>query len=223
MIDVIIVSWAKDDKFKAMTEQAIRTAQLDEVNVIVVEQNKAVTYDVQTLHYDFAFNYNKCLNLGLSVCNNDYVALCNNDLIFSKNWSTNLINVLEMGYNTVSPYCPKSHPRKNILQGDYLYEGFEMGVDFIGWCIVAKRSLVDEIGLNEEVEFWYSDNLLNAQLIYLGKKHALVCNAIVEHIDIGTKTLRTLSNSQIDKYTRGQQKIYKQELKKFYANRKKSV
>ena len=48
MIDVIIVSYAKDDNFRQMTEKAIKTAQLDEVNVIVVEQNKQIFYDVMS-------------------------------------------------------------------------------------------------------------------------------------------------------------------------------
>ena len=217
MVDVIIVSFAKDDKFKAMTEKAIKTALLDEVNVIVVEQNKAVRYDVMTLHYDFPFNYNKCLNFGLDSCHGEYVILCNNDLVFSENWATNLITVLEMGFDTVCPYCPNAH--RNREKGDHLYEGFEMGVEFVGWCIAAKRDLIDEIGLNEEIEFWYSDNLLNEQLKRSGKKHALVCNSIVEHVGGGTVTLRSSDKKLIEKFTRGQQSIYKRELKK-YAKRK---
>ena len=221
MIDVIIVSWALDAKFKKMTQAAIDTCRLDKVNIIVVEQNKKVKYDVQTLHYDFEFGYHRCLNLGLKYCKNKYVALCNNDLLFRKDWAKNLVAILELGFDTVCPYCPKSHPQKGKEHGNYIYEGWEMGSDFIGWCIAGEVELFRELKLTEEIDFWYSDNLLNEQLRLLGKKHALVCNSIVEHLDIGTKTLRSLPHHQMEHYTRGQQPAYKEELRKLYAKRKR--
>lgn len=222
MIDVIIVSWGRDEKFRRMTQQAVDSAKKDEVNVIVVEQQKGVIYKgCMVLYYDFDFNYNRCLNLGLKECKGRYVALCNNDLKFEKNWSRNLIRVLEMGYDTVCPYCPRSHKWRGVEGGNWLYEGFRMGYEFIGWCIMGRRELFEDIGLNEKIEFWYSDNYMAEVLKFNKKKHALVGNSIVEHLDLGSKTLNSLEGKKKRELTSKQKRIFDKERRVLYAKRKR--
>ena len=216
-MDVIIVSYAIDDKFRAMTQQAIDTCGC---NVVVIEQNKKVNYNVKTLHYDFRFNYHKCLNLGLKECSG-YVALCNNDLRFTEGWDQKLINVLELGFDTVCPFCPASHPRWGFEQGDHYYEGFQVGHEFIGWCIAGKKELFKEVPLNENIEFWYSDNYYAKALQVAKKKHALVANSVVEHLNLGSKTIYAVDKSTMTYLTRGQKAKFNKETRKLYAKGKR--
>lgn len=221
MVDVIIVSYGKDEKFRRMTQEAVNSAKLDDVNVIVVEQQKGVVYKgCKVLYYDFEFNYHRCLNLGLKESKGIYVALCNNDLKFSKDWSRNLIRILEMGYDTVCPYCPRSHKWRGIEGGNYLYEGSRMGFEFIGWCIMGRRELFNEVVLNENIGFWYSDNLLREELMIKKKRHALVGNSIVEHLDFGSKTLNSLDRKKKAELTSRQKRLFDKEKRRLYAKRK---
>jgi len=211
----IVVSYAKNEALQEMTQRAIDSAG---VPVIVVEQNDEVNYiNANTLHYNFKFNYNKCLKLGLAFCNSKYVALCNNDLIFHKDWDKKLITVLERGFDTVCPYCPRTHKERKRDKGNYIYVGYQMGYEFVGWCIAGKTELFKEIGLNEKIEFWYSDNFLAKQLQKEKKRHALVCNSFVEHIDAGSITLKQVNASLMRELTLKQKRIYEKEVKKLYA------
>ena len=175
----------------------------------------------KTVYYDFEFNYNKCLNYGVNMTSNNYVCLCNNDLEFEKNWAINITRGMEfMNCQTSSPFSRYTiHEQVHKVQ-DSAYKSFQVGREFLGWCIMCKREIFSKIKLSEFTKFWYSDNLLNEQLKRSGKKHALVCNSIVEHVGGGTLTLRSSSKKLIEKYTRGQYGIYKRELKR-YANAKR--
>jgi len=66
-MDIIIISNAKEERFRSMTQNAIdsaiETTKNHNVRIIVVEQQN-IDYNVETIHYDFEFNYNKVANLG---------------------------------------------------------------------------------------------------------------------------------------------------------------
>jgi GT2 family glycosyltransferase len=216
-MQAIIVSWAKDEKFMKMTQQAVDSSNIE---CIVVEQNKGVKYSCKTIHYNFKFNYHRCMNLGLRHTTDKYVVICNNDLLFYPDWSDNLEDVLDLGYDTVCPYCPVSH-RGRLDMGNHIYEGFRVGFEFVGWCIAARRELFEEIPLNERIEFWYSDNWFAEALKVSGKRHALVCNSLVEHLEHGSRTLNTVSRTEQVKLTRGQQLNWSKEKSNLYAKRKR--
>lgn len=218
--DVIIVSYGKNNKFIKMTQRAVDTAIGNagcEIGVYVVEQARHVEYKrCQTIHYDFAFNYNKCLNYGISFTDAEKIVVCNNDLHFHEDWAINLNAAFLMGYDSACPYCPLHHKGK-FQQGRYLYPGDIMGKELVGWCIGLTRELYDKIGgFDESVEFWYSDNLYGIQMQSVGAKHTLVGSAFVEHLYSGSRTLRT--SERIKQLTEGQLARYK-EAKESYAKR----
>lgn len=158
-------------------------------NIVVIEQQDCDYEGVTTLHYDFAFNYHRCLNLGISQTKNPYIVLCNNDLVFEKDWAENLHEGFSMGYRSLSPYC-KTWTRQWFPSGRYIIEGYTIKIHIVGWCIAVERNVIKEIGgLNEGVEFWYSDDIYGIQIKNLGIVHGMVCCSFVHHMT--SKTLDT--------------------------------
>lgn len=189
MIDVLIPSYAKSETLKEVTDNCLKSlfesSEKVRFNAVVLEQNEEVEYDVTTLHYDFPFNYNKVLNYGISKTKSPYIILSNNDVHFHKGFAEALLRVFDMGYLSISPYCPKAH--KEFETGNHIIKGNITGKTLPGWCIAVKRDIFKIIGkLNEDVEFFFSDNAYCEQLNQAGITHALVCNSFVTHL--GSKT-----------------------------------
>ena len=167
------------------------------------------------LYYDFEFNYNKCLNLGFSVCKSKYVAFCNNDLHFGQDWAKNAVSA---GYLSVSPTA--KHIFKGVREGYAVGSSRKKQGQILGWCIIVDRIVMERIGgFDTPVKFWYSDNVYAEQLKAVGIKHALVGSSKVKHF-----TSRSLNNARVVKgkeraaMQKGQYKIFKQYKKEKYAN-----
>ena len=199
IVDLVIISNAKNEELKQMTQNTINSALCEKgVNVIVVEQNKEVKYRNSTTYYkDGEFNYNKFCNFGALKGNSKYIMFANNDLIFKEDW---LLELLKVKHNVVSPKCPKDERQKNIKGNS---SGYIVGVNFSGWCFMIKRSLWNRIGMfNEDYSFWFSDNVILEQLKEVGETPILVTNSIVEHL--GSTTLKSSDRVTADEYTWGQ-------------------
>ena len=209
-MDIIIISNGRTNYLRNITRNAIRTciesSDLIKFNFIVVEQDKKVTYkDVTTLHYDFEFNYHKCMNLGLQYSTTKYIALCNNDLDFRLHWAENIILAMGDTYLSASP-AKKRQQLKPV-------EGYTIGRHINGWCIVINRKLLDIIGeLDAGVRFWYSDNIYADQLKVNGIKHILVYESAVQHLHSLTlrqDRSRELMRKQYKNYITAREKYYK--------------
>ena len=97
-IDVVILSYAKNDYLKGLTDQTIATLMDSEdpakiyFNVIVIESDKKLQpyqFENSTTIYPVEkFGFNKYLNIGIKETSNKYICLANNDLIFHKGWAT---------------------------------------------------------------------------------------------------------------------------------------
>ena len=229
-VDIIIISWAKDEELRQVTLNAIDSLLEDKsvnYNVYVVESNKDVNYDyyndpsfhwgskhlyVETIHTDEPFGYHKYLNIGRRQGNSKYVALCNSDLTFEKGWALEIIKVMEEHPNikSASPWCPQTQ-KDNSQHKDKTYIGHRVRGELAGWCIFQQRDIYDQISeLNESVDFWFSDNIYADELKLRGIKHGLVCNSVVNHHDgnLGKTGNSAIDESTKQKYTMGQQKQY---------------
>jgi len=221
--DVIILSYSKTKQHKQITLDCIKSLveakNRIKINIIVLESYDAsVNFkNTKTIFYQQEkFNYNHSMNYGFSLTNSDYVFFCNNDLIFSDGWADACYHVFKMGYDSLSPYCSASHPRFTRT-GDYLVSGYQVGFHVSGWCIGVDRKMFKRIGgFNEAVRFWYSDNLYAEQLKIEGVKHALVCNSLVLHLDMGSKTLQTVPNRERASLTSVQRRIYEKEVRRLW-------
>jgi hypothetical protein len=215
-IDIVFVTNSKKAYLWAMTRNAIRTAKegagMQVGKVVVVEECRYARPQpgTKTLYYDFEFNYNKCLNLGFSLCNSKYIAFCNNDLYFHKNWARNAVRVIKgREFLSVSP------SPKNIYGG--LQVGYTVGKQLLGWCIIVDRVVIETIGgFDDPVRFWYSDDVYAEQLKAAGIKHALVGDSLVRHLKSVSLQKVVKGKLRMD-MQRGQRKIFDQYKKEKYG------
>lgn len=205
-VDIVILSNAKNDHLKSLTQQAIDTCVASETtiefNIIVIEQSN-VTYTGATVHYDNSeFNYNRFMNKGIALGSAQYVCICNNDLIFFKEWASVLITAMQKhDLLSACPICPNVQPLRLPLTEE-VYFGYRNSHEVSGWCIMMNRAILDIIGkLDEEFEFWFADNVYSEQLKKHGIQHAVVSNSVVEHL--GSRTLNTLDKRDKNKFTSG--------------------
>jgi GT2 family glycosyltransferase len=158
-------------------------------NVVIVESGD-YTVDMgqnDTIQYPKArFCYNHALNMGLEKTTNNWVVLANNDLIFKKGWMHEIIiaHNLRKDIESFSPWNDMWDWHRRYYGDEYphIIEGYRIGVELAGWCIIARRRIFDRVKLNERVNFWYSDNVYADELQIYGIKHALVTNSRVDHI-----------------------------------------
>jgi glycosyltransferase involved in cell wall biosynthesis len=169
-----------------MTQRAIESlveSEDIEFDIIVVDGNRnSVGFrGVKTITYDFEFNYNKCLNLGIKYTKYDLIALCNNDLLFHPGWATKIQRAMGSEYlsacphNCLTKYCKMYHAG--------FKEGYTVEKEILGWCIVIRREVLNRIGsLDETCKFWYADNIYAEQIKRAGIKHILVYDSHVVHL-----------------------------------------
>ena len=197
MIDIVILSNAKDNELKIITDNCIKSAKAftPDANIIVIEQNLKIKYDVQTIHKTDKFNYNQFANIGAWHGNNPYICIANNDLIFTENWFD---EILKANYPICSPICPNDKRQQDITENEI---GDIVGRNLSGWCFVIERKLWERIGgFDEDFSFWCADNSLVEQLKGINILPMLVPKSIVHHL--GSLTLKTANNR--DELTRQQ-------------------
>jgi GT2 family glycosyltransferase len=191
MIDIVILSNAKDESLKSITNDCLNSIHKNtkKCNIIVVEQNKYIHWNKANLvmNVNEKFNYNRFANLGAKEGFNEWICIANNDLIFTPNW---LDELLKIDNPVLSPHCPDDKRQQNI-------NGFEKGVQvgrhLSGWCFVVKRKVWEKIGgFDEDFSFWCADNSFVEQLIKIGIEPVVVEKSIVYHL--GSKTLKTVNN-----------------------------
>lgn len=202
--DVIILSFAKDDALRQVTEHCLDSllASEDRANidfrVVVLESNAhSPAYGqpgVTTLYPDTPFNYHAYMNLGIKEGQAPFVAICNNDLSFHPGWASELLEVFngDPGISSASPACSLHHPRNGFALHSGVYQGYGVLREISGWCLVFRRSILDVIGeLDERFYFWYADNDYALTLEAHGLKHVLVTSSVVDHLDSRTLSTHT--------------------------------
>ena len=227
-VDVVILSWAKNDELKTVTEDGIRTCIISESNIkfnfYIVETNSEVAYDfpnTQTIYPSSDFSYHKFMNIGIREGNAKYVCICNNDLTYEKGWASNIIQLMEANpqVKSASPWCPQTQGDNKGHIGK-IYQGHRVRGELAGWCIFQQRDIYETIGqLNEGVDFWFSDNIYADQLQINNIPHILVPSSVVNHHEemIGKTGSTAIDEETKQKYMMGQQQKYelaRQSLKK---------
>jgi len=209
VVDIIILSYAKNDKLKKLTLDTVSTLSQSEdagdisFNVIVIESNKQIkpyTYpNTSTIYPRSKFGFNKYINIGLAKSHNQYVCICNNDLIFHKNWASEIIKAFKADKTlySASPYCANNQGIRGIEKDSGLYYGYELFKEISGWCFMVRRDIFDIIGkLDPNFKFWYSDNDYANLLTKHNLKHALVSSSLVDHLDSQTISAENEVNRQ---------------------------
>lgn len=217
-IDIIILSYAKDKKLRKITETALETLLASEspdhiqFHVVVIESNleiKAYDYpNVRTVFPKEKFGYHKFMNLGIAMTESPYVCICNNDLVFHPNWATEILKAFQAdpGLSSASPACSIHHPAMGIPIRNGVKYGYEVREELVGWCIFFKREMLKVTGkLDPGFKFWYADNDFSMMLQKHQLTHALVTDAIVDHLE--SQTLNT-EEDQIRKKLTERERFY---------------
>ena len=83
--DILIIAASKNDELIKITQNAIDSCGM--ANVYVIETHSIHKYKgAKVLKYSGQFNYNKCINFGISKTSGDVIGVFNNDVLFTKNW-----------------------------------------------------------------------------------------------------------------------------------------
>jgi len=200
-MSIVMVADTTHSTLRFMTQKAIESCIASEsvdFDIIIVDGNRnSIGFqNAKTVTYDFDFNYNKCLNLGINYTKpeNDFIALCNNDLLFKPGWATRIQETMGNEYLSACPFnCPTLTCRNYVPHHEAFKEGYRVEKEILGWCIVIRREVLDRIGkLDESCKFWYSDNVYAEQLKRAGIKHILVYESQVTHLK--NKTLHKYPN-----------------------------
>jgi len=201
-IDMIILSYAQNEELQQVTQNCIDSLLSSEddtiirFNIIVIESQKGLRpYQYRhskTVYSDLPFTYHRYMNIGINMTSSPYICICNNDLIFNPLWATEMLNAFSKYYDleSASPFCPVHHEKMGFKKNTGVYPGYRIRYEVAGWCIFFKRALLKQTGqLDENLEFWGSDNDYVNTLFVLKIVHALVSSSFVEHLES-----RTLKN-----------------------------
>lgn len=231
-VDVCIISYAKTPELRIITERGIISLVESEdndkniqFNIFVVESNTDISYNeyvnTTTIYPDTPFGYNKYLNLAIKQGSSPYVFMANNDLTYERGWASEIIRQMNLfpDIMSASPFCPQVQSRTSI--SPEIFDGYQVRKHINGWAIFVKRELFDLIGpLNEEVDFWFSDDIYAEQLKSMHIRHCLVTNSIVNHHDkrLGMTAGNILSEGKINEFTTGQYEKYLKAKNKIYGS-----
>ncbi len=178
-------------------------------NVCKAEFPVSIYCEVQTE----PFNYNRILNDLAQKAEKEvepsYFIFANSDLYFHGDCIPRMIAKMEENQiHSASPYDPWVHAFEHfIMSNDALIEGYEVRYHISGWCIFTSSIAYKAIGkLNEDVAFWYSDNIYADQLKKALIPHVLVTSAICEHL--GSQTLEMASSNTYSNLTSGELSNY---------------
>lgn len=176
-IDVIVLSYAKDESFWRLTQNCLNSLSQHRddarynLRVTVVETNdrlaqetfiprqvKQPYYNLQCLLYPgIPFNYNlflqqayeQILEFPVESLAQNALLISNNDVTYQKNCLTQLLKALEK-YESISPWCPEFHDNlysSNPIQDEYI--DYRTTYAVCGWSIMLRRSLMASVKFNE--------------------------------------------------------------------------
>ena len=203
-IDIIILSYAKNQKLQETTINCIKSlvnsenAAIIKFNIIIFESNsllKNYQYPFsQTIYPQEPFNFHQYMNMGIETSSNKYVCLCNNDLVFHANWASEILKCMEMHPDlmSASPLCTILQPYISIALNSGIKFGYRVGYELAGWCLFFKREMLLSTGkLDENYIFSSADYDYSNTLAVLNIKHALITSAWVDHLN--SVTINTMS------------------------------
>jgi hypothetical protein len=202
LIDVVIPSKTSEHNW-SMVARTISSLRISEpffdFNVILVESGEQMNcWQDYTVRFDQdRFSYNRALNLGIREGVADWVVMANNDLFFHAGWFSKILAAW-CDHPEISSFSPWNdhhnwHPNLFPNNQSKVLIGERVCRELAGWCIVARRDLLETIDLDERCSLWFSDNIYADELIKHGFNHALVADSKVDHL-----TSQTIDFSKYD-------------------------
>lgn len=194
VVDVIILSYVKDDSILKMNNDCIdslnSSSENIKFNILLIETDWINEYkydqpNVKVIQPKEEFNYNKFLNIGLKECKNDWVLISNNDTIYHKNFLEEMMVVHNHDNQilSMSPMDDDWHRHQTFDKKSDIYYGYRTSYEVAGWSILVHKSAIQTIGgFDEQFTFWYQDNDYAHSLMKNNIKHALITKSKVTHL-----------------------------------------
>jgi glycosyltransferase involved in cell wall biosynthesis len=195
VIDVIILSYAKDPSFEKMNLNCMKsiyessTEHKFQIYLIETNKEKEFIYEgcetCKVIQPNEEFNYNRFLNIGLENCTNDWVLISNNDTIYHKGFLEEMLKANEQDPElfSMSPMDDNWHRHKLFSKTTPIHYGHRTSYEIAGWSIFVKRDILKKMnGFDEKFKFWYQDNDYALTLQKYKLKHALITNSKVTHL-----------------------------------------
>lgn len=194
IIDVIILSYAKNDSIVKMNNDCINSLNFSsdthKFNILLIETESTKEYkyeqkNIRVVQPKIDFNYNKFLNIGLKECKNDWILISNNDTIYHKDFLEFMLEANQKD-NTILSMSPMDdgwHRHQLFDKTKKIYYGYRTSYEVAGWSILVNNSVIKKInGFDEQFTFWYQDNDYAKSLEINGIKHALITDSKVTHL-----------------------------------------
>lgn len=196
-VDIVILSkCASKQDFEVNTtclQSLIASESQCSFNIIIVESN--VRFGELGLSYGIPgvtitipnepFNFNRFLNIGLELTNNDWVVFANNDVVFHAGWFSEILMVKENN-PAIQSFCPFDRTSSYLSLDKFAHKPFHIGyrvaIEFVGWCFVVQRPVFDKVGkFDEQFELYFGDNDFARRLKSESIIHAMVPSSYVGH------------------------------------------
>lgn len=195
-IDVICLTDTYDNSMYEITNRVIKSLRISEKNVkfniILLESNKETNFTYENVDVyvrpEEEFNYNKYLNIANEYLTSDWVLVTNNDVIYQREWFSKIQEI----YNKrpdIESFSPKEVLFYSTIYGDHFdsedeyFEGYNVTESVMGWSLVMRKRVWDEIyPWDENFDFYYQDNDYAKTIESKGIKHAVVRDSLTLHI-----------------------------------------
>lgn len=219
IIDVIVLSYCKDDSIRQMNINCIdslnNSSRNYKFNIILVETDteKKHVYPQQnvTVIQPFEkFNYNRFLNIGLNFCKNDWVLITNNDTIYKRNFIDNMMSAYNNDPHllSMSPMDDDSGYQTELGFDKDVHYGYEIMKQLVGWSILLNKKVLDIIGrFDEDFTFLYQDADYAKKLEKNFIKHGCVTNAKAKHLVNVSHGM--VEPKEYDEMTNGMERMFK--------------
>lgn len=219
VIDVIILSYAKDESFEKMNEDCIKSlynsTDQHKFQIYLIETNKEKEFKYEgcdtceVIQPNCEFNYNKFLNIGLEHCKNEWVLISNNDTIYHKGFIEEMLkaNKFDQSILSMSPMDDDWHRHNTMNKNIPVHYGYRTSYEIAGWSIFVKREILKKIGgFDENFKYWYQDNDYALTLQKNNIKHALITKSKVTHLL--SKSLNLIDSNKKFEMTDGLNKTF---------------
>ena len=206
---IIILTYNNLSLTKDCIESIFKYTEKDSYEIIVVDNastDDTVAYlkeqkNIKTIFNSENVGFPKGCNMGIQLASKDNdILLLNNDTIVTTNWLKNLKICLESD-EKIGAVGAISNNNDNLQGCDFTYDNFEdmqilaaknnisdpkkweRKVCLIGYCMLIKRSILDQLGgLDEKYSPGYiEDNDLSLRIINLGYDLMLCHDAFIHH------------------------------------------
>ena len=215
-VDIVILSYSKNETLYNMTKQAIHSLRISSPNVgmrfVVVETNENLAKEQYTHHDRFLFGpnvdvcypgvefgFNTYLKFGVDHLNEirseaKYIVLMNNDVVlFNPGFMEHMINGMK-SVMSASPLGLREATWGLINQSVEIDENYDVNRSMVGWFIMFDTRILNSKPFEEYFPpsyNWYGGDVFYGTVLErLGYKHGLINAAQALHLQQQSKGLK---------------------------------